>query len=74
MKFRFNDIQNFLAASTCKTINQAAHKLEISQPALSESLKRLEQDVGYILFYRSRSGIELTPSGRSFLPIAQSLA
>ncbi len=74
MKFRFNDIQNFLAASTCKTINQAAHKLEISQPALSESLKRLEQDVGYILFYRSRSGIELTPSGRSFLPKAQTLA
>lgn len=74
MKFRFNDVQNFLATSTCKTINQAANKLEISQPALSESLKRLEQDLGYVLFYRSRSGVELTPSGRAFLHKAHTLA
>jgi len=73
MKFRFNDIQNFLATSTCKTINQAANKLEISQPALSESLKRLEQDLGHVLFYRSRSGVELTPGGKAFLPKAQNL-
>jgi len=73
MKFRFNDIQNFLATSTCKTINQAANKLEISQPALSESLKRLEHDLGHVLFYRSRSGVELTPSGKAFLPKAQAL-
>ncbi len=73
MKFRFNDVQNFLATSSCKTINQAANKLEISQPALSESLKRLEQDLGHVLFYRSRSGIELTPSGKAFLPKAQAL-
>jgi len=73
MKFRLNDIQNFLATSTCKTINQAANKLEISQPALSESLKRLEQDLGHVLFYRSRSGVELTPSGKAFLHKAQTL-
>lgn len=73
MKYRFNDIQNFLATATCKTINQAAHKLEISQPALSESLKRLEQDLGQLLFYRSRLGVELTPSGKAFLPKAHNL-
>jgi DNA-binding transcriptional LysR family regulator len=73
MKFRFNDVQNFLATSSCRTINQAANKLEISQPALSESLKRLEQDLGHVLFYRSRSGVELTPSGKAFLPKAQAL-
>jgi len=73
MKYRLNDISNFLATYPCKTINQAANKLEISQPALSESLKRLEQDLGQILFYRSRSGIELTPSGQVFLKKAQTL-
>jgi DNA-binding transcriptional LysR family regulator len=73
MKYRFNDILNFLATYPCKTINQAANKLEISQPALSESLKRLEQDLGQVLFYRSRSGIELTSSGKVFLVKAQSL-
>ena len=73
MKYRLNDISNFLATYPCKTINQAANKLEISQPALSESLKRLEHDLGLVLFYRSRSGIELTPSGKMFLTKAQTL-
>jgi DNA-binding transcriptional LysR family regulator len=74
MKFRFNDIQNFLVTATHKTLMQAASQLEISQPALSESLRRLEDDLGHVLFYRSRSGIELTPSGKVFLPKAQNLA
>lgn len=71
MKYKIRDIENFIQTSTCSTIIQAAQKLEISQPALSESLKRLESDLGTILFYRSRSGIQLTPSGRVFLGKAQ---
>jgi len=74
MKFRFNDIQNFLVTATQKTLMQAAGQLEISQPALSESLRRLEDDLGHVLFYRSRTGVELTPSGKVFLPKAQALA
>ncbi|MGE9745972.1 LysR family transcriptional regulator [Bdellovibrio bacteriovorus] len=71
MKYKIRDIENFVHTSTCTTIIQAAQKLEISQPALSESLKRLESDLGTVLFYRSRSGIQLTPSGRVFLGKAQ---
>lgn len=71
MKYRMNDIINFVETSSCSTIIQSAKKLEISQPALSESLKRLENDLGYTLFYRSRSGIQLTPSGKVFLGKAQ---
>lgn len=67
MKYRMTDITNFIEIANCTTIIQAANKLEISQPALSESLKRLESDVGLILFYRSRSGVQLTPSGKLFL-------
>lgn len=73
MKYRITDITNFVETSTCSTIVEAARKLEISQPALSESLKRLELDLGFIVFYRSRSGIQLTSSGKVFLAKAQSL-
>ena len=73
MKYRLTDIKNFVETSSCTTIIQAAKKLEISQPALSESLKRLESDLGFILFYRSRSGIQLTPSGKVFLARAQAV-
>ncbi len=71
MKYRINDVKNFVETSSCSTIVQSAQRLEISQPALSESLKRLEMDLGCILFYRSRSGIQLTPSGKLFLRKAQ---
>lgn len=67
MKYRISDIENFVATSGSRTIMDAAAKIGISQPALSESIKRLEVDVGSILFYRSRTGIQLTPSGKLFL-------
>lgn len=67
MDFRLSDIKNFLAAASCRTLSEAAIKLEISQPALTESIKRLESDSNHLLFYRSRSGVQLTPFGRDFL-------
>lgn len=71
MKYRLSDIKNFVEMASCETMIQCASKLEISQPALSESLKRLEQDLGCTLFYRSRNGIQLTPSGKVVLDKAQ---
>src|SRR5262245_20478423 len=71
MKYRVTDIHNFVEAAGCTTLSQAAVKLEVSQPALSQSIQRLEADTGLVLFYRSRSGIQLTPSGRTFLTAAQ---
>ena len=73
MKYRMTDIENFVTTASCSTIIQAAIKLEISQPALSESIKRLESDLGHVIFYRSRTGIELTPTGKIFFTKAQSL-
>jgi DNA-binding transcriptional LysR family regulator len=67
MKYRMTDIENFVATSSSRTIMEASGKIGISQPALSESIKRLEEDIGSILFYRSRTGIQLTPSGKLFL-------
>lgn len=71
MKYRIRDIENFVATARCTTIIQAAKMLEIGQPSLSESIKRLEDDCGKVLFYRSRSGIQLTTEGKVFLSTAQ---
>lgn len=67
MKYRMKDLENFAATAGCTTMGEGARKLAMSQPALSESIKRLEDDLGAAVFYRSRSGIELTPRGRVFL-------
>jgi DNA-binding transcriptional LysR family regulator len=65
MKFRMRDLENFLEVANCRTMQEAAKKLGITQPALSESIKRLEADLKEVLLYRSRTGITLTPAGRA---------
>jgi DNA-binding transcriptional LysR family regulator len=67
MKYRMKDLENFAATAGCSTMGASARKLGMSQPALSESIRRLEEDLNAALFYRSRSGIELTPRGRQFM-------
>lgn len=64
MNFRMTDLKNFIEVATSRTMREGAEKLGITQPALSESIKRLEKDLGEVLFYRSRSGITLTPGGQ----------
>jgi DNA-binding transcriptional LysR family regulator len=71
MQFRMNDLENFLEVAKCKTMSEASQKLGITQPALSESIKRLELDLKGILFYRSRSGTKLTPTGNAVLKHAK---
>jgi len=71
MSFRISDLKNFIETAHCSTMSEAARKLEITQPALSESIKRLEEDLGEVLFYRSRSGISLTSTGESVLEKAK---
>lgn len=54
-------------------MSEAAAQLGITQPVLSESVKRLETDCGRVLFYRTRAGISLTPAGRQMFERARSV-
>ena len=44
-------------------ITDAATQLNISQPAVSQSLKQLEKQLGTMLFARTPKGVKLTPEG-----------
>lgn len=46
------------------TIQQAAKDLYVSQSAISQSVKLLEKDLGMQIFYRTRTGCELTSFGK----------
>ncbi len=52
-------------------MREAATKLFISQPALSLSVRDLEEELGILLFDRTNKGITLTAEGREFLSYAK---
>lgn len=63
----FNQLEQFMAIATSKTMRQAAEKLYLSQPTLSQNLKKLEAELGVPLFDRSHKKMELTSYGQILL-------
>lgn len=67
-------VNYFLAAAAAGSLTQAAEELGISQPTLSEQIRKLEQSVGVALFTRAKQGLTLTEAGQRFLPHARKVA
>lgn len=57
-------LRYFLTAARYQHMTKAADALRIAQPALSQSIKRLELELGVSLFDRERRGIRLNDTGR----------
>ena len=60
MNMDYNLYKIFLYLYEEKSISKTASKLYVSQPAISYSLKELENSLGYTLFHRNSKGIEPT--------------
>lgn len=61
-------LEYFLEINKAASITDAAKNLYISQPSLSNSIKSLENELGYELFIRTKNGIILTEQGKEILP------
>ena len=59
-------LKHFLAIADLGSVQAAARHLNISQPALSKSLRELELHLGSALFERSSRGVTLTQAGQAF--------
>lgn len=53
------------------TLTAVADKLNVSQPALSRSMKKLEDDLGVVLFERSKNKITLNENGKNAASLAR---
>ncbi|MBQ3578709.1 MAG: LysR family transcriptional regulator [Firmicutes bacterium] len=61
------DIEYVLAVYNEKSFTAAAAKLYISQPSLSQAVKKIEDNLGYIIFQRTRKGVKLSEEGECFI-------
>lgn len=62
-----NFLKIFMEVANSNSFLEASNKLYITQPAISRSIAKLEEDLGVVLFYRANKGIALTPSGEVLL-------
>jgi len=71
--FTLRQLQYFVAVAEHGSISRAAHALAISQSAVTESVKFLEEDLGVKLFDRHSRGLSITHKGHQFLRHATSI-
>ena len=59
-----NFLKIFYEVANCNSFLKAANKLYITQPAISRSIAKLEEELGVVLFNRANNGVSLTPYGQ----------
>lgn len=63
--------ETLIAAADCGSFSAAAERLNISQPSLSESIRRIEREIGARLFERTTRSLKLTPQGHHVVGVAR---
>ena len=71
MAIELRHFRYVIAVAETGQLTRAASRLHIAQPALSQSIARVEREVGAPLFDRHPNGVTLTPAGAAFLEHAR---
>lgn len=69
--FELNQLQQLLAIEESGNLSRAAEHLHLSQPALTRSVQRLEEELGLKLFDRAKNRIEFNEAGKLALSEAR---
>ncbi|MEJ6710121.1 MAG: LysR family transcriptional regulator [Amylibacter sp.] len=66
-RIKFRHLDAFSAIARASSFKTAAEQLSLTQPAISKTLKELEEILDVSVMERSRAGVSLTPEGEVFL-------
>lgn len=66
-----NQLVQLLAIARCGTLSAAAEQLHLSQPALSRSMQKLEDELGFALFDHGKNKITLNATGEMAVSLAR---
>lgn len=69
-RIKLRHLQAFLAVAKHNSFARAAEQLSVSPPAMSKTMRELEQEVSAQLFVRGPQGVTLTASGLALLRYA----
>jgi DNA-binding transcriptional LysR family regulator len=69
----WNLLRTFLVIAREQSISRAAARLHLTQPAVSQALRRLEEQLGLRLVNRQGTGIEITRAGNEIRQIAEEM-
>ena len=56
-------LQSLITVAEMKNFSQAARKLQLTQPAISQHIRRLEKEYDVTIFQKTQNGLVLTPEG-----------
>lgn len=68
-----NKYRLFADVAVTQNFTKTADRCGYTQPGVSQILKSLEEEIGFPLFIRTRSGVHLTPNGEAILPYVRRL-
>ncbi len=73
MNLTHRQFEVLIAAAETESFSAAAQRLGISQPSLSESIRRIEREMGVRLFERTTRSMKLTPEGVHAASVAREI-
>ncbi|MES2013628.1 MAG: LysR family transcriptional regulator, partial [Pseudomonadota bacterium] len=62
-----SELRFVIAVAKERNFRRAAEKCYVSQPALSLAIKKLEEDLGVLIFERNRNDVSATPIGEQII-------
>ena len=65
------DLKYILAVAETRHFGRAALRCFVSQPTLSGQIKKLEDELGVVIFERTNRSVDITPVGETILAHAR---